>query len=110
MSLITIDQAKAGMVLSKDAQDRNGRVLLREGTILTEKHLHILKSWGVQQLEFAGPVDEASKQVDYPPAWLAEAEQKSQQRFQHNNPHHPVIELLQQYWKQSYLAGKERLK
>lgn len=109
MSLLAMDQIEPGMVLDKDALDRNGRVLLRADTELNEKHLRMLKSWGVEHLDIQGIADENKTQVKYPPAWLDEAEQKSRQRFIHSNSDHPVMRYLEQQWKQQYLHRKEEL-
>ena len=107
MSQVAIDQAEPGMVLDGDVMDRNGRVLLRAETALTDKHLRMLKSWGVEHLDIYGNAQDNEQQVTYPQAWLDEAEQKSQQRFIHNQTDHPVMRYLVEHWKQIYLTNKE---
>jgi hypothetical protein len=108
MSQFTIDDVAPGMVLAKDAIDRNGRVLLRAETELSEKHLRMLKSWGVEHLDIVGDADAAQSQKQYPQAWLDEAESALQQHFVHGKSDHPVMAFLMQVWKQQYLDNKEQ--
>ncbi|ANB03904.1 hypothetical protein ECTOBSL9_2703 [Ectothiorhodospira sp. BSL-9] len=47
---IPADQADAGSVLAEDVRDRSGRLLLSAGIPLKDKHLRVLKTWGVAQV------------------------------------------------------------
>ncbi len=49
MAAINIEHIQPDMVLSGDVKDRHGRVLLPSGTALTEKHIGILKTWGINE-------------------------------------------------------------
>jgi len=49
MGKVNLDDIKPGMKLEKDVQDRSGRVLLRAGTEITERHLNIFRTWGVAE-------------------------------------------------------------
>ncbi len=51
MAKINADYLQQGMVLNGDVHDLNGRLMLRAGTALTEKHLHILKTWGITEAD-----------------------------------------------------------
>jgi hypothetical protein len=51
MPSIKISQAKEGMALSSDAKNDNGQLLIKSGVTLTERHLSLLKSWGVTEIE-----------------------------------------------------------
>ena len=51
MSKINLDAITVGMILAADVKERSGRVLLRAGTELTERHLNIFKTWGVTEAE-----------------------------------------------------------
>ena len=57
MPLIEVADASPGMVLSADVHDPHGRLVMRAGTELTDRHVHALRTWGVPQVEVAG--DEA---------------------------------------------------
>lgn len=47
---IPADEADAGSVLAEDVRDRSGRLLLSAGIPLKDKHLRVLKTWGVTQV------------------------------------------------------------
>jgi hypothetical protein len=51
MALIRFDNLAAGMLLAKDVFDRSGRLLLAGGTELTPKHIRILQTWGVSEVD-----------------------------------------------------------
>lgn len=50
MAIITIQKIVPGMVLAEDAVHHNGRVLLKAGSELNDKHIKIFKSWGLSTL------------------------------------------------------------
>ena len=54
MGVITVDYLRPEMKLAEDLRDRNGRFLLSKGTALTDKHLRILKIWGVIEADIEG--------------------------------------------------------
>ena len=81
MAKIHLDNITAGMVLAADVKERSGRVLLRVGTELTERHLNIFKTWGVTEAEIessgqddaaANAAAQATSQID--PQVLEKAE------------------------------------
>jgi len=49
MKVIALEQADPGMELANDIEF-NGKVVLTAGAHLTEKHLKILKAWGITKL------------------------------------------------------------
>jgi hypothetical protein len=98
MGTINLDDTRPGMVLAREARDLQGRVLVAAGVALTEKHLRILKIWGVSGLEIAGvdqqEVDEeALSQVD--PALVEAAERETKAHFAFADATHPaIVELM----------------
>ena len=50
MHLIDLDKAKPGMTLAKSVCTLQDRLLLKSDVRLTEKNIHILKSWGIQEI------------------------------------------------------------
>lgn len=51
MPIIDTDALLPGMVLSKNINDSSGRLLLHAHTVLTDKHVRILRTWGVYQVD-----------------------------------------------------------
>ncbi len=58
MGLINTNDLKIGMILEQAALNKNGTVILREGSALTEKHINLFKAWGVNEVYIKG-VDSA---------------------------------------------------
>lgn len=47
---LAVDKLTAGMVLAADVFNVNRGLLLGKGTVLTERHLRILKTWGIERV------------------------------------------------------------
>ncbi len=58
MGVLNVDDLKGGMVLTGDVTNKHGNVLLGKGSELSEKHITILKAWGVTEVDVEG-VDQA---------------------------------------------------
>lgn len=54
MGKIDVNLLEAGMELEDDAREAKGLVLLPAGTVITEKHIGILKSWDVPEVAVKG--------------------------------------------------------
>lgn len=57
MAIITIDRLRQNMVLASDVKDRSGRMLLHAGSPVTEKHVHIFRTWGISEVEITDPAE-----------------------------------------------------
>lgn len=97
MIRIAIEDLHPGMVLAKDAAHITGRVLLRAGSTLTERHITVFKTWGLPDVQIQETV-EGHVQANPPacdPTLLQEAEEKVRVLFQHTHTsHHAVGELF----------------
>ncbi len=84
------------MVLAEDIRDRNGRLLLKTDTKLTEKHLHVFKVWGVLEAEIKGAQEDfASIGMDMEKHPLFhEVEARMKERFSCTDIDHPMTEKL----------------
>lgn len=58
MSKLSIEQLSAGMFLAEDVKTKVGRLLLGQGAELTEKHLLIFRTWGIQEVSIVTESDE----------------------------------------------------
>jgi hypothetical protein len=97
MGKISFETLKPGMKLASDVIERSGRVLLRAGTEITEKHLDILRKWGVTEVDALGvSADSPGQELEaMDPELLVEAEMKARRLFRHTDPDHPAVgELL----------------
>lgn len=97
MGMIRLEDLKLGMQLSEELLSSNGRFLLPKGTVLEEKHLRILKIWGVTEAEVSGvsqeEADEAT-QSEFDPAMVARAEEIADQVFQFAPVEHEAMAEL----------------
>ena len=71
MGTILVEQAKEGMRLSNAVTTARGQLLLDAGSVLSAKHLHMFKTWGVYSLEIEGTA-EISADLPSEPAWEKE--------------------------------------
>lgn len=97
MGMVPIDNLEIGMILSADVKDSTGRLLLGEGTELTQKHLVIFRTWGVEEADIAG-IDGVDRSVQLPAeitqSQLDEAERELTPLFHHAGQNHPVMREL----------------
>ncbi len=107
MSTILLDDVETGAILAADVADRNGRVLLKAGVCLNEKHIRTLRTWGVLEVNIEG--DDIPTQADnhYPESWLTEANEHAVEHFRHCPLDHPFVSALIDCWKLRYLKQKE---
>jgi hypothetical protein len=97
MARINLEDVQVGMVLASDVKDRNGRILLGAGTMLTEKHLKIFKMWGVADADIRGVGKEevaARAVAKLDPILLKGVEEQLKERFHHTDINHPFNEEL----------------
>jgi hypothetical protein len=97
MGALNLEEIKPGMILAGDVRDRNGLILLTSGCEISEKHLRILKMWGVVEVDIQGVsreelIRQAAEEVD--PLLLREAENQSRQWFRHADLKHPFVSEL----------------
>ena len=97
MGVINLEHIESGMILCKDITNRNGLVLLRGGQEITEKHLKILRMWGIaeadiQDVDKEEIMNKATAEID--PRILEEAKIKANEIFRHTDHEHPFIQEL----------------
>lgn len=97
MGMVAVDNLEVGMVLSAPVQDRNGRMLLGAGAELTQKHLVVLRTWGITEVDIAG-IDQGDSTTPLPdevdPTAVAAAETALLPLFRHAGTDHPVLKEL----------------
>ena len=54
MSYIAVENLKEGMVLDQDVHDLNTRLLLSKGQKVAQKHIRVLKIWGITEVRISG--------------------------------------------------------
>lgn len=97
MCVINLEDLQPDMLLADDVHSLNGRVLLRSGSRLTEKHLGIFKAWGVTEADISGVSkddisDSTAEEID--PQVLSLARESAEKRFHLSGTAHPLLEEL----------------
>jgi hypothetical protein len=105
------------MVLSADVRDLSGRMLLKSGTEIEQKHLKVLRTWGILGVEVVGEgsLEAAEQDIamrDLPPEILADIDAEIERRFIGVDTSHPVMAALVELVKvdlarTSLSAGRE---
>jgi hypothetical protein len=101
MSLIAVANARPGMVLHADIQDRRGRLLLPAGKELSEKHIAALPMWGVEVVDIEGQeqLEVAACEID--PRLLARARARVAVLFTNASDDHPFLNELRELCAES---------
>ena len=95
MAKIKVKGLEVGMTLTADVCDPNGRFLLGEGCVLSEKHLKALHAWGVISVEISDDeMPESKLDSKLSPEYYKKLEEQVAKRFIHNNMSLPFIEEL----------------
>ena len=101
MATIRLKHLELGALLSDDVKDINGRMLLKAGSEITEKHLKILKTWGVTEVAIVGedpPENEIEIELsEVAPELMKQVEQSIDKYFILCNKEHPVNRELRGY-------------
>lgn len=54
MGILNINDLKEGMILAADVKNKHGNIMIKQGMTLTEKHVMLLKAWGIAQADVEG--------------------------------------------------------
>jgi hypothetical protein len=104
MGIINLENISPGMILAANVQERSGRILISSGTEITEKHLHILRTWGVTEADIQGASKEdleaqALSQID--PVLIRKVEEQAKSLFRHLDPQDAVVRELYRLYTMS---------
>ena len=97
MGIINLEDIQVDMVTASDIKERSGRVLLAEGSKISEKHLRVVRMWGITEADIKGVEKEeltatVASQLDQ--NLLREVEIQTRERFCHVDMEHPFIKEL----------------
>jgi hypothetical protein len=81
------------MILAADVKNIKGTLLLGEGATLTERHIRMLKMWGIETANIAGEPepDEAKPALEVTPEIIQMAEKQIAHRFRLIQMNSPVL-------------------
>lgn len=97
MPVIDINAIKPGMVLRTDVTDNSGRLLLLAHTAITEKHLQVMRTWGVYHIDIATGDDAArASGTIVQEEQLTSAKRIVDEQFHMANLDHPAMQIIYQ--------------
>lgn len=94
---LELEHAQAGMMLSEHALGRDGQLLLRAGTVLSDRHLQMLRAHAVERI-CVGPVAPGYGR----PAVARDDEAQLAARFGLCDEQHPLISELRRICRQRF--------
>lgn len=96
MAIVKLEHVNSGMVVANNVKDRSGRILISINTELTDKHIRILKTWGIRSVEIvtADQKIEEELTINISAEQLTEAKNTVDMLFKNANRDHPVIKEL----------------
>jgi hypothetical protein len=95
MQQLDLDNARAGMVLGEDAVNAKGQLLLRAGTVLSDRHLQMLHANAVARIGVGEP-DTAPAA----PGLGTDIETHIEERFRFCDSQHPLVSELRRICRQ----------
>ncbi len=54
MILVDVQSLKTGRILAADVKNSHGQLLIKKGVEVTDRHVRVLKSWGVVDVQVEG--------------------------------------------------------
>ena len=100
MALISTEEIQVGMILEKDVKNSHGQVLIRSGMELKERHLTLIRSWGVTEVVVRGEEKPKGEALDVSPEAYTWAENSLRNRFSRVALTDPV---MQEIFRQSVM-------
>lgn len=97
MGEVNVSDIRVGMVLAADLKDARGRFLLGKGTVIEEKHLRVIKIWGITAVDIEGvnPEHVAQEAVDrIEPGILQKVKPYIEKRFGCSREEHGALREL----------------
>jgi putative nucleotidyltransferase with HDIG domain len=94
---VNVAHLKGGMVLADNLVDTTGRCLLAQGAVIQDKHIHIMKSWGITEADVEGVNQEQAAscaRAEIDAALIKKCEDYMTPFFRHSNPDHEVIQEI----------------
>ena len=92
MNQVSLDKLETGSVLAADVKDRSGRLLLKAGCEVEERHLKIFQTWGISTVCIADA--EVNDLEDIDPEIRALVREEVKKNFNGNDFSHPAISML----------------
>ena len=100
MIIVPVQSLKPGRILATDVKNAHGQLLIKKGAEVTERHVRVLKSWGVADVQVEGEGEEGDSSAgettveSYDPVLMEKARVEVMERLRYNSIEHPAIDEL----------------
>jgi hypothetical protein len=98
MAEIKISELEPGMVLGESVYNASGGLLLKDGALVTEKHISIFKKWGVNRVRVRRAGEETgtpvSRYAALDPGEVRELDERLESRFRWVEDDPVMLEVL----------------
>ena len=111
MAKIATKNLKVGMVTLSETLDDSGHTLIRAKEELTDKHITLLKMWGVSEIEVKYSKQEVDIDIllaEYPQNQVNDAVLEAETRFKFFKDTSKIKHLLKKYFITKKLKGAEK--
>ena len=89
---ISVKELKEKMVFAENIVTQHERILVAANTVVTGKHLHLLKQWGIQRVKISR--EDSRHEITINTQVLHDASFIINDRFQFNDLNMPMIKTL----------------
>lgn len=86
-------EVEPGMRLARDIHDPNGNLLIRAGTVITQRHLKAFKSWGILEVSIESNTDTQCEPLRDAVA-VSKIRALLDSQFSLSNLGHPVVKAI----------------
>jgi HD-like signal output (HDOD) protein len=94
---VNIANLRDGMILAENLVDTTGRCLLAQGAVIQDKHIHIMKSWGITEADVEGISREqaaSGAMAEIDPELVKKCEDYITPFFRNSNQEHEVMQEI----------------
>ena len=108
MAKVAVNSLKPGMVTLSEVLDKTGHALIRPNEELSDKHITLLKMWGIVEVDVKTSKQELNYDLllnEYPPNLVKHAIDLAEEKFKFFNQDDKITPLLKKYFIENTLAG-----
>jgi hypothetical protein len=90
MPRIKMDSVIEGMTVAADVKNMDDMLLIPEGCVLTARHINILRTWGISEIQTEGEDQDSTTLVTIAPEVLQKLEKELKALFWEFDPRMPA--------------------
>lgn len=110
MAKLNLNKLQGGMVTLSEVVDKNGHTLIRANEELSDKHILLLKMWGVLEVDIKKTDDFISSDIfsnQYSEEAITSAKLLAEKKFQFHDQENKAAIILKKYFIEQELEGSK---